>query len=167
MSTMHFNLTVLRIFTVIFFKLEDVGDVIEKIRIGHDNRGVNPGWHLDRVEIRRLLRKGKVYKYKYIKHILSLRRLFKLVLPPEPTWTTLGQQVVSFSWQGGDEQMFLTFQAETFTYITYTYVHSYFNISTSSNFVVIIQIALFFYILLIVSILFTSYRLLNEKHNLP
>ncbi|KAG9353677.1 hypothetical protein JZ751_011799, partial [Albula glossodonta] len=40
-------------------ELEDVGDVIEKIRIGHDNQGVNPGWHLDRVEIRRLLRKGK------------------------------------------------------------------------------------------------------------
>lgn len=41
-------------------QLADVGDLIEKIRIGHDNRGVNPGWHLDRVEIRRLLRKGKV-----------------------------------------------------------------------------------------------------------
>ncbi|XP_061733262.1 LOW QUALITY PROTEIN: lipoxygenase homology domain-containing protein 1 [Nerophis ophidion] len=40
-------------------ELEDVGEVIEKIRIGHDNRGINPGWHLDRVEIRRLLRKGK------------------------------------------------------------------------------------------------------------
>ncbi|KAG7237555.1 hypothetical protein INR49_032172, partial [Caranx melampygus] len=40
-------------------ELEDVGDVIEKIRIGHDNRGSNPGWHLDRVEIRRQLRKGK------------------------------------------------------------------------------------------------------------
>nr|XP_014352354.1 PREDICTED: lipoxygenase homology domain-containing protein 1 [Latimeria chalumnae] len=40
-------------------ELEDVGDLIEKIRIGHDNQGVNPGWHLDRVEIRRLLRKGK------------------------------------------------------------------------------------------------------------
>ncbi|XP_023678721.2 lipoxygenase homology domain-containing protein 1 isoform X1 [Paramormyrops kingsleyae] len=40
-------------------ELEDIGDVIEKIRIGHDNRGVNSGWHLDRVEIRRLLRKGK------------------------------------------------------------------------------------------------------------
>ncbi|CAN9504554.1 unnamed protein product [Ophioblennius macclurei] len=40
-------------------ELEDVGDVIEKIRIGHNNCGVNPGWHLDRVEIRRLLRKGK------------------------------------------------------------------------------------------------------------
>ncbi|XP_061116516.1 lipoxygenase homology domain-containing protein 1 [Conger conger] len=40
-------------------ELADVGDVIEKIRIGHDNQGTNPGWHLDRVEIRRLLRKGK------------------------------------------------------------------------------------------------------------
>ncbi|KAJ7993944.1 hypothetical protein DPEC_G00259930 [Dallia pectoralis] len=40
-------------------ELEDVGDVLEKIRIGHDNTGTNPGWHLDRVEIRRLLRKGK------------------------------------------------------------------------------------------------------------
>ncbi|XP_057216274.1 lipoxygenase homology domain-containing protein 1-like isoform X1 [Triplophysa rosa] len=40
-------------------ELEDIGDIIEKIRIGHDNRGVNPGWHLDRVEIRRLLRNGK------------------------------------------------------------------------------------------------------------
>ncbi|XP_036382736.1 lipoxygenase homology domain-containing protein 1-like [Megalops cyprinoides] len=40
-------------------ELEDVGDVIEKIRIGHDNQGTNAGWHLDRVEIRRLLRKGK------------------------------------------------------------------------------------------------------------
>ncbi|KAI2661945.1 Lipoxygenase homology domain-containing protein 1 [Labeo rohita] len=40
-------------------ELEDIGDVLEKIRIGHDNQGTNPGWHLDRVEIRRLLRKGK------------------------------------------------------------------------------------------------------------
>lgn len=47
---------------VIFSQLEDIGDVIEKIRIGHDNRGTNPGWHLDRVEIRRQLRKGKVIK---------------------------------------------------------------------------------------------------------
>uniref|UniRef100_A0A8C4HE08 Lipoxygenase homology domains 1b n=1 Tax=Dicentrarchus labrax TaxID=13489 RepID=A0A8C4HE08_DICLA len=41
-------------------ELEDIGDVLEKIRIGHDNKGTNPGWHLDRVEIRRQLRKGKV-----------------------------------------------------------------------------------------------------------
>lgn len=45
-----------------FSQLEDVGDVLEKIRIGHDNKGTNPGWHLDRVEIRRQLRKGKVVK---------------------------------------------------------------------------------------------------------
>lgn len=47
---------------VVSQQLEDVGDIIEKIRIGHDNRGTNPGWHLDRVEIRRQLRKGKVSK---------------------------------------------------------------------------------------------------------
>eukprot|EP00061_Rhincodon_typus_P012512 g38293.t1 len=40
-------------------RLEDVGECIEKIRIGHDGRGINSGWHLDRVEIRRLLQKGK------------------------------------------------------------------------------------------------------------
>ncbi|XP_039606557.1 lipoxygenase homology domain-containing protein 1-like [Polypterus senegalus] len=40
-------------------ELEDVGDVIEKIRIGHNGKGINSGWHLDRVEIRRLLPKGK------------------------------------------------------------------------------------------------------------
>lgn len=47
-------------FHVFSVQLEDVGDIMEKIRIGHNNHGVNPGWHLDRVEIRRLLRKGKV-----------------------------------------------------------------------------------------------------------
>lgn len=36
-------------------KLEDVGEVIEKIRIGHDNTGMNPGWHCSYVDIRRLL----------------------------------------------------------------------------------------------------------------
>ncbi|XP_072269601.1 lipoxygenase homology domain-containing protein 1 [Pyxicephalus adspersus] len=40
-------------------ELEDIGDVIEKIRIGHDGKGINSGWHLDRVEIRRLLPNGK------------------------------------------------------------------------------------------------------------
>lgn len=38
-----------------FPKLEDVGEIIEKIRIGHDNTGINPGWHCAYVEIRRLL----------------------------------------------------------------------------------------------------------------
>ncbi|CAF1287745.1 unnamed protein product [Rotaria sordida] len=35
-------------------ELEDVGKDIEKIRIGHDNRGFGASWHLDHVEIRRL-----------------------------------------------------------------------------------------------------------------
>uniref|UniRef100_A0A8C0QYQ0 Lipoxygenase homology PLAT domains 1 n=1 Tax=Canis lupus dingo TaxID=286419 RepID=A0A8C0QYQ0_CANLU len=35
--------------------LEDVGEIIEKIRIGHDNTGINPGWHCSHVDIRRLL----------------------------------------------------------------------------------------------------------------
>ncbi|XP_036889676.1 lipoxygenase homology domain-containing protein 1 isoform X1 [Sturnira hondurensis] len=36
-------------------ELEDVGEIIEKIRLGHDNTGINPGWHCAYVEIRRLL----------------------------------------------------------------------------------------------------------------
>lgn len=65
-------------------QLADVGDVIEKIRIGHDNRGVNPGWHLDRVEIRRLLRKGKVLLtvreevFRIFKQVAVLQRQKKL-----------------------------------------------------------------------------------------
>ncbi|RLV99983.1 hypothetical protein DV515_00009258, partial [Chloebia gouldiae] len=40
-------------------ELEDIGDIIEKIRIGHNGGGMNSGWHLDRVTIRRLLPNGK------------------------------------------------------------------------------------------------------------
>uniref|UniRef100_A0A8C7A0W2 Lipoxygenase homology PLAT domains 1 n=1 Tax=Neovison vison TaxID=452646 RepID=A0A8C7A0W2_NEOVI len=36
-------------------ELEDVGEIIEKIRLGHDNTGLNPGWHCSHVDIRRLL----------------------------------------------------------------------------------------------------------------
>ncbi|KAM5305132.1 lipoxygenase homology domain-containing protein 1 isoform 3-T3 [Glossophaga mutica] len=36
-------------------ELEDVGEIIEKIRLGHDNTGMAPGWHCAYVEIRRLL----------------------------------------------------------------------------------------------------------------
>lgn len=45
----------------IYFKLQlvDVGDVIEKIRIGHDGKGIGAGWFLDKVEIRRLLEDNK------------------------------------------------------------------------------------------------------------
>ncbi|KAK4811323.1 hypothetical protein QYF61_024459 [Mycteria americana] len=41
-------------------ELEDVGDIIEKIRIGHKGGGLNSRWHLDRVAIRRLLSNGNV-----------------------------------------------------------------------------------------------------------
>ena len=41
-------------------ELEDVGP-IEKIRIGHDNAGMGSGWHVDRVEIRRLREDGRVF----------------------------------------------------------------------------------------------------------
>lgn len=40
-------------------KLEDVGKRIEKIRIGHDDAGLFPGWHVDKVEVRRLKDSGK------------------------------------------------------------------------------------------------------------
>ncbi|XP_074659812.1 lipoxygenase homology domain-containing protein 1-like [Tubulanus polymorphus] len=35
-------------------ELEDVGDKIEKLRIGHDGTGFGAGWHLNKVEIRKL-----------------------------------------------------------------------------------------------------------------
>lgn len=41
-------------------QLEDVGDKIEKIRVGHDGTGLGAGWHLDKVEVRRLHDTGKV-----------------------------------------------------------------------------------------------------------
>ncbi|CAH1787210.1 unnamed protein product [Owenia fusiformis] len=40
-------------------ELEDVGDPIEKIRIGHDASGWGSGWHLNRVEMRKLHESGK------------------------------------------------------------------------------------------------------------
>ncbi|XP_078473113.1 lipoxygenase homology domain-containing protein 1 [Lampetra planeri] len=44
---------------VFVLELEDVGETIEKLRVGHNNVGINSGWHLDRVEVRRLLPDGK------------------------------------------------------------------------------------------------------------
>lgn len=41
-------------------ELEDVGEVIEKIRIGHDGSGFGDGWHLNSVSIRKLNETGKV-----------------------------------------------------------------------------------------------------------
>ena len=43
-------------------KLDDVGDKIKKIRIGHDDNGLFSGWHVDKIEIRRLKKSGKVKK---------------------------------------------------------------------------------------------------------
>ena len=36
-------------------ELEDIGEIIEKIRIGHNDGGLGSGWHLEKVEVRRLL----------------------------------------------------------------------------------------------------------------
>ena len=43
-------------------QMEDVGDPLEKIRIGHDDSGIGPAWHLTKVEVRKMLRgqKGSV-----------------------------------------------------------------------------------------------------------
>ncbi|KAJ8017682.1 Lipoxygenase-likey domain-containing protein 1 [Holothuria leucospilota] len=40
-------------------ELEDVGDTIEKVRIGHDNSGFGAAWHLNKVEVRKLLEGSK------------------------------------------------------------------------------------------------------------
>lgn len=54
------RIAILRFLSFIsLFQLDNVGDVIEKIRIGHDNKGMTPGWHLDRVEVRRLKDDGE------------------------------------------------------------------------------------------------------------
>ncbi|CAF2355156.1 unnamed protein product [Rotaria sp. Silwood2] len=52
-------------------ELEDVGKDIEKIRIGHDNRGLGAAWHLDHVEIRRLDKNQKTKTF-----IFPCRRWF-------------------------------------------------------------------------------------------
>lgn len=47
-------------------EMDDIGREITKIRLGHDNKGSDPSWHVDRVEIRRLKdgRKGsKIYVF--------------------------------------------------------------------------------------------------------
>lgn len=39
--------------------MEDVGDPLQKIRIGHDDAGLGPAWHLTKVEVRKTLRGGR------------------------------------------------------------------------------------------------------------
>ena len=41
-------------------ELEDVGETVEKIRIGHDGSGFGDGWHLAHVAVRKLHDSGKV-----------------------------------------------------------------------------------------------------------
>jgi len=45
-----------------FVQLEDVGQ-IQKLRVGHDGTGLGAGWHLDKLEVRRLKNSGKVYTF--------------------------------------------------------------------------------------------------------
>ncbi|KAH9519113.1 Lipoxygenase y domain-containing protein 1 [Bulinus truncatus] len=40
-------------------EMEDVGESIEKLRIGHDDSGFGAAWHLEKVEVRRLHNSGK------------------------------------------------------------------------------------------------------------
>ncbi|KAL5006870.1 hypothetical protein ScPMuIL_015676 [Solemya velum] len=40
-------------------ELEDVGDSIEKLRIGHDNAGLSAGWYLQSVQVRKLHETGR------------------------------------------------------------------------------------------------------------
>ena len=54
-------------------EMEDVGDKIKKIRIGHDEHGLFAGWHVDRVEIRRLKKSGKV-KFFFVNLIIKLNK---------------------------------------------------------------------------------------------
>ena len=41
-------------------QMEDIGETIEKIRVGHDGAGFGAGWHLGKIEVRRLKESGKV-----------------------------------------------------------------------------------------------------------
>jgi len=45
---------------VFIVELEDTGETIEKIRIGHDGSGFGAGWHLQEVSVRKLHDSGKV-----------------------------------------------------------------------------------------------------------
>ena len=55
--------------------MDDVGDTIEKIRIGHDGKGWGSGWHLDKVQVRRLLEKSKVRIKKIVFYLLYRRKI--------------------------------------------------------------------------------------------
>lgn len=44
----------------LFCKMENIGDDVEKIRIGHDGSGLGAGWYLAKVEVRKFISSGKV-----------------------------------------------------------------------------------------------------------
>lgn len=70
--------------------MEDIGKTIEKLRIGHDGTGFGAGWHLDKVEVRRLDASGKVCP-SYCDLLLSRH---------------LHSDIGNFSWQVFDPQYF-------------------------------------------------------------
>ena len=51
-------------------ELEDVGEPIEKIRIGHAGSGFGDGWHLAHVAVRKLHDSGKVCWIRW--HIITI-----------------------------------------------------------------------------------------------
>jgi hypothetical protein len=55
--------------------MEDVGDKIKKIRIGHDDHGLFAGWHVDRIEIRRLKKSGKVTNFFRLYHLNFIKTI--------------------------------------------------------------------------------------------
>ena len=57
---LYISIGIKGMFSLLLLQLEDVGDEIEKIRIGHDGSGFGAAWHLNKVEIRRLKDTGKV-----------------------------------------------------------------------------------------------------------
>lgn len=57
--------------TAFVLQLEDIGDKIDKLRIGHDGSGLGAGWHLNKVEVRKLSKKGKVRKLFWSKGIAT------------------------------------------------------------------------------------------------
>lgn len=66
----------------LFLKLEDIGDDIEKIRIGHDDSGFAAGWFLSNVEVRKLNTSGNVNisKTNFFFNVLSNFSLFTFFL---------------------------------------------------------------------------------------
>ncbi|VDD79773.1 unnamed protein product [Mesocestoides corti] len=53
---------------ILCVELEDIGEPLRSLRIGHNNAGLSPDWHLDRVEVRPMnskLPQDEVYIFKF------------------------------------------------------------------------------------------------------